>query len=244
MAMESMEMSKVQQLYDACNIIFSSGKEGFPTLRHIRLLQDILDDMNPMDVGIDGLSDARSLEEESSLRSPDGLILGQAVSQITYVHVHECDDFSIGIFCFPAGATFPLHDHPHMVVLSKLLYGSLLMKSYDWATTPNCYPRKSGLAKMVAEDRVLEAPCKASVLFSRSGGNIHSFTALTPCAILDVLAPPYSEQFDRPSTYFAEIPIPSLPGYAVLEEIDLPDDFRVAGAAYAGPELTVELDYC
>lgn len=65
---------------------------------------------------------------------------------------------------------------------------------------------------MVAVDEMREAPCKASVLFPRSGGNIHSLTAVTPCALLDVLAPPYAEDLGRPSTYFSDIPIPSLPG--------------------------------
>lgn len=69
-----------------------------------------------------------------------------------------------------------------------------------------------GLARVVAVDEMREAPCKASVLFPRSGGNIHSLTAVTPCALLDVLAPPYAEDLGRPSTYFSDIPIPSLPG--------------------------------
>jgi plant cysteine oxidase len=32
-------------------------------------------------------------------------------------------------------------------------------------------------------------------------------------------------------------------GFAVLEETDLPEDFKVAGAPYLGPELTVDMDY-
>jgi hypothetical protein len=69
----------------------------------------------------------------------------------------------------------------------------------------------AGLAACVA-DGIFKAPCEPSVLFPRSGGNIHSFTALTPCAILDVLSPPYSEELGRGSTYFSDFPIPYLPG--------------------------------
>ncbi|XP_022765928.1 plant cysteine oxidase 1-like, partial [Durio zibethinus] len=188
-----------------------------------------------VDVGIDEFSLDGS--PSSSSKITNGLIPGQGVSEITYIHVYECDNFSIGIFCFPAGRTFPLHDHPGMTVLSKLLYGSVYIKAYDWVREENSSHRTStdfslkdililyyrslnslllvrgadGVAGTVI-DGIFNAPCEPSVLFPRSGGNIHSFTALTPCAILDVLSPPYSDDFGRPSTYFLDFPIPSLPG--------------------------------
>lgn len=46
--------------------------------------------------------------------------------------------WQMGVFCFPAGATLPLHDHPEMVVLSKLLYGTVRVRSYDWVAAPPC----------------------------------------------------------------------------------------------------------
>ncbi|EER96903.1 hypothetical protein BDA96_02G245300 [Sorghum bicolor] len=252
------DRSEVQRLYDA---VFSlsprrgggGGGGGLPTLTHIRWLQDILDGMKAADVGIDaGAGDGERSSSSSAFsssddeRSPRGrrFIPAPALfTRITYVHIHECDDFSIGVFCFPAGATLPLHDHPQMVVLSKLLYGSMRVSSYDWVTAPcSGGPTKGGLAKVVAVDELREAPCKASVLFPRSGGNIHTLTAVTPCALLDVLAPPYAEDLGRPSTYISDTPIPSLPGFAVLEEARLPEDFRVVGAPYVGPELVVDMD--
>nr|CAB3483301.1 unnamed protein product [Digitaria exilis] len=207
-----MALSKVQRLYDACDLVFASPGAA-PTLGEIRWLQKILDGVEAADVGIDdGEKPASSSSDDDELSPKSGhLHSARAFTRITYVHIYQCDDFSMGVFCFPAGATLPLHDHPEMVVLSKLLYGSVRVRSYDWVAAPPCAAaRKCGLARVVAADEVRSAPCEASVLFPTSGGNLHAFTAVTPCAILD--------------------------------ETDLPEDFTVAGAPYLGPELTVDMD--
>jgi hypothetical protein len=59
------------------------------------------------------------------------------------------------------------------------------------------------LARLVS-DQVITAPAPISVLFPESGGNIHAFTAITPCAILDVLTPPYAPASGRDCTYYKE----------------------------------------
>ncbi|KAJ4851243.1 hypothetical protein Tsubulata_012481 [Turnera subulata] len=225
--------SKVQMLYDACHDVF--GKMELPTSKEIQWLKNVLDAFEAVDVGVDDFGWPGSPASGSQGLS-NGLICGLGVSEITYIHIHECDNFSIGVFCFPAGERLPLHDHPGMTVFSKLLYGSVYIKSFDWVKMETSCFGKVGLARTVV-DGIFSAPCEPSILFPRGGGNIHSFTALTPCAILDVLSPPYSAELGRPSTYYSEFPLPSLPGYTVLEEKDLPSDLVVRGAPYLGPPV-------
>lgn len=51
---------------------------------------------------------------------------------VRYIHLHEePDQYSVGIFVFPPHGKIPLHDHPGMCVLSRILYGDLQRLSLD-----------------------------------------------------------------------------------------------------------------
>jgi len=51
--------------------------------------------------------------------------------KVTYLHLSEGSAFTLGIFMIPQHAQIPLHDHPNMTVISRLLFGSMRVRAFD-----------------------------------------------------------------------------------------------------------------
>jgi plant cysteine oxidase len=70
---------------------------------------------------------------------------------VRYLHVAEIEGtYSVGVFVFPPRAMIPLHDHPGMCVLSRVLYGTVTKKSLDLEREPAVQqPRASWLSSML-----------------------------------------------------------------------------------------------
>jgi len=132
----------------------------------------------------------------------------------------------MGIFVFPPHAKIPLHDHPGMCVLSRVIYGDLQRLSLDLPRHPNP-PRRSWLPwsqsrtaattttnnsggttqqppeRLAYKNHVdrLQAP-DCSVLYPFEG-NLHEFVAGPHgAALLDVLLPPYDLDQNRDCTFY------------------------------------------
>lgn len=235
------KMSRLQKLYDVCKQVFGDGGPGIvPSTDDINRLASVLDEVTEVDVGL--RSDMSYFGENSTDRPP----------VITYMEIYKCNKFSICIFCLPLSAAIPLHNHPGMTVFSKLLFGTMHIKSYDWATDVTSemdqVPDGVGLAKVKVNSQ-FTAPCSTKVLFPDDGGNMHCFTALTPCAVLDVLGPPYNDDEGRHCTYFHDFPFSHFSGkgelvaeeqgqYAWLKEREgNPEASNVVGVRYCGPKI-------
>lgn len=249
----SSSSSSVQALYDLCKKTFAPLRTAPASSQAIQKLSSLLDTIGPIDVGLKGEN-----QEDDRGHGLFGLNVLTRVDRwaqpITYIDVHECDYFTMCIFCFPTSSVIPLHDHPGMTVLSKLLYGSLHVKAYDWVE-PKRIKRSKGtevrLAKL-AVDKLLTAPCDTSILFPNTGGNLHCFTAITPCAVFDILAPPYSENAGRKCTYYHDYPYTSFSTgidgeidngkeeeYAWLAEIETPANLYMRNGRYTGPAIRI-----
>ncbi|CAL9156498.1 unnamed protein product [Musa hybrid cultivar] len=210
----------IQRLFVACKSVFK-GPGTVPEPADVEMLKLLLDKMRPEDVGLS--TDILFFKSKSS---------SSGTPRITYATIHQCDNFSMCIFFLPPTAVIPLHNHPEMTVFSKLLLGSMHIKSYDWID-----PDKSMRPAQLVVDSDFTAPCNTSILYPTTGGNIHTFTAITPCAVLDVLGPPYSKEDNRDITYYRDHPGEEKHDLGWLEEIDISKDLEMDGVKYLGPPV-------
>uniref|UniRef100_A0A0E0DAJ5 cysteine dioxygenase n=1 Tax=Oryza meridionalis TaxID=40149 RepID=A0A0E0DAJ5_9ORYZ len=216
-------MPKIKSLSNACKVSFSpDGPISDEALERVRAL---LDEIRPIDVGLDNEAQiARNWN--NSTRQPNGRRgrngANQFTSPIKYLHIHESESFSMGIFCMPPSSVIPLHNHPGMTVLSKLLYGTLHAESYDWIDVTDPTDQLQELSVRPARlvrDREMSAP-ETTILYPNRGGNIHTFRAITPCALFDVLSPPYSAEKGRDCSYFRKSSVREPPPVVLPGEIN------------------------
>ncbi|XXG61538.1 hypothetical protein AAC387_Pa05g0124 [Persea americana] len=219
-------MPAIQRLYNTCKSSFSTnGPVSEEALENVRA---ILDKIRPSDVGLEQEAQvARGWKKPVHVINGKKGCNGSNLPPIKYLHLHECDSFSIAIFCMPAKSIIPLHNHPEMTVFSKLLYGSMHVKSYDWLDSPvPVDPAEARLAKLV-RDEDMSAPCGTTVLYpTRDGRHCTYFRQ-----------PPRNDLPVEVVEGIVESSGISISEVAWLEEFEPPDNFVVRRGVYKGPVI-------
>eukprot|EP00811_Abedinium_folium_P006714 NODE_16190_length_1007_cov_7.987500.p1 GENE.NODE_16190_length_1007_cov_7.987500~~NODE_16190_length_1007_cov_7.987500.p1 ORF type:complete len:257 (+),score=54.66 NODE_16190_length_1007_cov_7.987500:79-849(+) len=114
---------------------------------------------------------------------------------------------SLAAFFLPAGHVLPLHDHPGMTVLFKVVDGHAHVRGFDWVLPQPvegpCIARP-GLAWLV-DDAARGSTDPPHMMLPAGGGVLHSITAVggESCAFVDFITPIYTND-DRACTYFTE----------------------------------------
>lgn len=184
---------------------------------------------------------------------------------VTYMHICETDGFSLGVFLLKSGTSIPLHDHPGMHGILKVLYGTVRISCMDKLEVgsgqrprapppeqqfePPLQPREldavqPGVLRSRAEYTEASGPC----FLTPHRDNLHQIDAVDgPAAFLDILAPPYDPDDGRDCHYYRVLePVRAkeasgsacdLPREVWLLETPQADDFWCEGEPYPGPKV-------
>lgn len=156
---------------------------------------------------------------------------------IDYLHVHEDEAMSIGIFKIPAGSTLPLHNHPTMTVWSRVLYGSIQIRAFDLCGEISNSGDQDRTARLKVDQCFSSSDPPA--LLTPTSRNVHSLTAKEDAAVLDILIPPYRIGGGRDCTYYTEMePVAGSLGASCILRVSEPDEsFKVVRRSYLGDHV-------
>nr|XP_019969282.1 PREDICTED: 2-aminoethanethiol dioxygenase-like [Paralichthys olivaceus] len=173
---------------------------------------------------------------------------------VTYMHICETERFSMGVFLLKSGASIPLHDHPGMHGVLKVLYGKVRIRCFDrlerpsgggsTAASPLPAPAQVGslrrsVLRSTGEYTEESGPC----VLSPDRDNLHHIDAVDgPTAFMDILAPPYDPDDGRDCHYYRVLeadPGEQKEKELWLMEISQPPDFWCGGEPYPGPAVSL-----
>lgn len=178
---------------------------------------------------------------------------------VTYMHICETDEFSMGVFLLKSGASIPLHDHPGMHGMLKVIYGKVRITCFDRLDkstsvasdtqfNPPLLPFQRGALRSilgsVGEFTEESGPC----ILTPDRNNLHQIDAVDgPTAFLDILAPPYDPDDGRDCHYYKVLQSASDSEDKKAEgqkevwlmEVSQPSEFWCGGEPYPGPEVKI-----
>jgi len=135
---------------------------------------------------------------------------------ITAATILESPKVSIGYFFLPAGTFLSPHDHPGMLVTSKVLMGTVKRRAWDLVDrdkqfelpTNSVYDIEDNPFSGIRLDAILETDelCEEGEMINLTPltGNVHSFTAIKDTIIFDILTP-YYDQETRFCNFYLEV---------------------------------------
>lgn len=229
---------------------FSSAKEVFS--KNLEILTSLLDKTKATDVDLHPQFMSEQLWKRKN-KAP-----------VTYVDIYDDPNLSVGIFILKPGMKLPLHDHPHMYGLIKVIAGVIKITSFSLNTEAtrkaggdgfemktklssfihsfigdNNFFRKEITAELSSE--ILATADTGSCVLEPEKGNLHEVESVGgPAAFIDILSPPYETYIPnvgpRKCCYYKVVK-ELTPRVFKLEETGSPAWYWNDTFPYTGPQL-------
>lgn len=204
---------------------------------YLRQLKDLVSSVSSADLALDPALLQDNMSQNGNIAS----LTSNTQAPVIYLLIYEDADVNICVFILRKGVRMPMHDHPGMHGLLKVVHGCIKVQSY----TPLEQPNPPGLRPAVKHPPVIRNADQPPLSLCPNEENIHEIMSLDgPAAFLDILSPPYGldtrEGSDRDCHYYEQLGLVNdLDTSKVwLTRIPSPSEFWCDQAQYQGPPLT------
>lgn len=211
-------------------------------------LKSMLDTLKAEDLGFD-----KTLNDQDTWKKPNK-------APCTYIEVFQNKQINMSIFVLKPGFKMPLHDHPHMHGLLKVISGAVNIRSFsefplkeavnhidftvrakhEAARLAQGLHKRRRLFAQISSNRICTDNSETCTL-TPTISNYHELEALDmPAAFFDILSPPYDTLIDgigprRCRYYYVANEIST--NLVELQETEVPRCFFCDQAPYLGPFL-------
>ncbi|CAF1611659.1 unnamed protein product [Didymodactylos carnosus] len=192
----------------------SHATDGMKRSLDFEPLTRLLSKITKHDLNFTLLDDVRCLSESnsnsehfsSSVAYENALTFLSSKAPVFYMKLYEDNLISAGIFIIKQNHKMPIHDHPNMYGLIKVLDGHGHINAYSALGQPQTSDNEN-LNCTKTTSTSIHAQSDVAVLYP-DRSNIHEIYATNNdhCAFLDILAPPYSNEND--CSFFEVFPNP------------------------------------
>ncbi|XP_023948477.1 2-aminoethanethiol dioxygenase [Bicyclus anynana] len=211
-------------------------------------LKSLMDSLKADDLGFD-----QKLNDPATWRRP-------SKAPCTYIEVFQNSLVNMSIFVLKPGFKMPLHDHPHMHGLLKVITGEVRIRSFteyplkeavsvidfaarakhEAARIAQGFHKRRRFFAEITQDHVCKDSSQTCVL-TPTVSNYHEIEALgVPAAFFDILSPPYDTLIEgigprRCRYYYVANEVST--NVVELQESSVPECFYCDQAPYLGPLL-------
>ena len=242
--------------------------EAYKSFKHVSHKADVtklcqlLGEINAADVAFESNIYTKEHTVNNTMRKDLDIHFDSA--PVRYIQIWEDEVFTMGIFVLKSGFTIPLHDHPKMTGLIRVIHGCAQVQSYTALECDqnlreklkNSYTVSDGnqcsLTITQKQDTSLLTPETDVAVLYPVENNYHNVKAIGGVmAFIDIISPPYDDH--NTCTYFKDITDDTIlytdismfkdkvNRLAVLKEIPLPQEFWCHPARYSGPIITKDV---
>lgn len=230
-------MTPIQKIVTICKTLFGvqPGKEL--SREYLSPIITGLNDIKASDLNFD----VREIDErEKHLKAYEK-------APVTYMPILELDTFTMSVFIVKSGGSLPLHDHPNMHGILKVISGKVKLRSYtvveseqlpDSSNKDNILTHSltSNVRTVIKNDDIVISSDDGCCLLTPKEGNIHEIQPLTSvAAFCDILVPPYA---DDSCHYYSEVAThPTQKSKRWLLRVPQPKSFWCDTITYKGPNV-------
>lgn len=169
----------------------------------------------------------------------------------TFIDIFENTYFTMSVFILRENYTMPLHDHPRMHGLLRVVAGTVKVQSYteiDRREETRDGDELRHVLVNVEQEKVITADKGECAMLTPTERNFHEITAIGgPAAFFDILSPPYNVDIPvygkRACSFYRKLLLPGDGAandgrrWMVLEKIPTPDHYYCDTEHYETPEF-------